>query len=476
MRYLAAVLLLLVVPFALLSVDFPNTKTLLSPDIKNFRRNAIIRKRNIKGRPNIVFILSDNQRWDFMGCVGHPFVKTPNMDRLAKEGVLFSNAFVTTSLCSPSRASFLTGQYAQTHGVQTNMTPWNDKNITFLELLKSAGYDTAFIGKWHMPGKTPNLRGVDLFVTFTIEHGQGRYINCPLIVNGKNTPSRKEYITEELTDYGIQFIERARENPFCLYLSHKAVHHRWTPSPEVVDLYKNEKPLFPKEYDPLVFFTQGHIFEGFNVGSPKGLYRNYARVVTALDNQIGRILKKLDELGLSENTIIIYASDNGFFWGEHQLAGTGRWPYEESIRIPFIVRAPGIIKDPGRIAEQMVLNVDVAPSVLEMAGVAIPKKMEGESFVPILRSASTLGRKAWLYEYFRDFPYRVPTMQAVRTEKYLYVEYDGRRKAELYNVVKDPRQLNNLMSKPEGNRLSEQLKNILDDLQNSLRLKNISKE
>ena len=160
------------------------------------------------GRPNIVFILSDNQRSDFMGCAGHPFVLTPHLDRLAEEGILFTHAFVTTSLCSPSRASFLTGQTARTRGVRDNLTPWNKESLTFLELLEEAGYESAFIGKWHMPGRLPRLRGVDLFVTFTIQKGQGRYFDCPLVVNGVETPSRKPYITEELTDYATEFISR----------------------------------------------------------------------------------------------------------------------------------------------------------------------------------------------------------------------------------------------------------------------------
>jgi hypothetical protein len=141
-----------------------------------------------------------------MGCAGHLFVRTPHLDRLAEEGILFSNAFVTTSLCSPSRASFLTGQTARTHGVRDNLTPWNEESLTFLELLEEAGYESAFIGKWHMPGRLPRLRGVDLFVTFTLQKGQGRYFDCPLVVNGVETPSIKPYITEELTDYAIEFI------------------------------------------------------------------------------------------------------------------------------------------------------------------------------------------------------------------------------------------------------------------------------
>jgi N-acetylglucosamine-6-sulfatase len=414
--------------------------------------------------PNIVFILSDNQRWDFMSCAGHPFVQTPNMDRLASEGILFSNAFVTTSLCSPSRASFLTGQYAHTHGVKNNSTIWNTDNVTFLELLKSAGYDTAFIGKWHMPGKLPDLRGVDLFVTFTIQRGQGRYIDCPLVVNGVKTPSRKPYITEELTDYALEFISTPRRNPFCLYLSHKAVHHRWIPPPELADLYEDREPEFPEEFDPLVLLTRGHLYEGFNIGSPAELYRNYARVVTAMDYEIGRVLDRLEELGFADDTIVIFCSDGGFFWGEHQLAGTGKWAYEESIRIPFIVRAPGVIPDPGRQAGQMVLNIDVAPTILELAGVAVPALMEGQSFVPVLNSAAAPGRTAWLYEHFLNFPYREPEMHAVRTPSHIYIEYRGRRDPELYDISADPRQRHNLMETAEGKSRAAELKKTLLEL------------
>ncbi len=217
-------------------------------------------------RPNIVFVLSDNQNWKFMSCAGHPFLDTPNMDRLAGEGVLFTNAFVTTSLCSPSRASFLTGKYAHTHGVQNNFTPWDGSNRTFLEVLEDAGYDTAFIGKWHMPGRLPTLEGVDPFITFTIQGGQGRYLNCPLIVNGEERPSRKPYITEELTDYAIEFIERERDAPFCLYLSHKAVHHRWTPPDHLADIYADKRLPFPEGFDPWITVTRGHLFEGTNQG------------------------------------------------------------------------------------------------------------------------------------------------------------------------------------------------------------------
>lgn len=415
-------------------------------------------------RPNIVFVLSDNQNWKFMNCAGHPFLKTPNMDRLAREGILFTNAFVTTSLCSPSRASFLTGQYAHTHGVQNNFTPWDGSHCTFLEMLHGAGYDTAFIGKWHMPGRLPKLEGVDPFITFTIQGGQGRYLNCPLIVNGEERPSRKPYITEELTDYAIEFIEKERKNPFCLYLSHKAVHHRWIPAEHLADLYADKAIPFPKGFDPWILVTRGHLFEGANQGFASRLYRDYCRTIVALDEQLGRVLDRLDTLGLRDNTLVVYASDNGFFWGEHKLFGTGRWPYDDSIRVPFIVRYPGTIPDAGRRADPMILNIDVAPTFLEAAGILVPETMEGRSFLPNLRSASAPRRKAFLYEYFKDFPYRIPSTQGVRTEAYMYIEYEGRRKPELYDMRMDPLQEKNLMNTAEGKAHAAELGKMLESL------------
>jgi N-acetylglucosamine-6-sulfatase len=415
-------------------------------------------------RPNIVFVLSDNQNWKFMSCAGHPFLDTPNMDRLAGEGVLFTNAFVTTSLCSPSRASFLTGKYAHTHGVQNNFTPWDGSNRTFLEVLEDAGYDTAFIGKWHMPGRLPTLEGVDPFITFTIQGGQGRYLNCPLIVNGEERPSRKPYITEELTDYAIEFIERERDAPFCLYLSHKAVHHRWTPPDHLADIYADKRLPFPEGFDPWITVTRGHLFEGTNQGFASELYRNYCRTIVALDEQLGRLLDRLDALGMADNTLVVFAGDNGFFWGEHKLFGTGRWPYDDSIRVPFIVRYPGTIPDAGRRADQMVLNIDVAPTFLDVAGVPVPEDMEGASFLPILRSSSEPGREAFLYEYFKDFPYRIPPTQGVRTEKYMYIEYEGRRKPELYDMRNDPLQEENLMNTTEGKAQAAELRKTLESL------------
>jgi N-acetylglucosamine-6-sulfatase len=421
-----------------------------------------------KARPNIVFILSDDHRWDALSCKGHPFIKTPNLDKLAAEGVLFENAFVTSSLCSPSRASFLTGQYAHTHGVKNNLTHWNDDNVTFLEILKGAGYDTAFIGKWHMPGRLPELRGVDRFITFTVQGGQGRYFDCPLIVDGKKVPSRKSYITEELTDYGIEFMAQKRNKPFCLFLSHKAVHHQFKPPPELDGLYDQEQLNLPKEADSWVAMTGGQIWAGV-VGPIEPHYRNYCEAIVALDQQIGRVIGEIHRLGITDNTIIVYAGDNGYFWGEHHLVDK-RWAYEESIRIPFIVRYPEIVENPGTTSRQMVLNIDVAPSLLDLAGIPVLNSMAGKSLLPILKNRKTAWRKAWLYEYFKDFPYNVPEMNAVRTEQYIYIDYEGRKKDELFNVASDPLETRNLMDTPEGRQALPGLKRMLEDLKKGKRL------
>ena len=421
-----------------------------------------------ENRPNLIFILSDDHRWDHLSCVGHPFIQTPALDRLAREGVLFKNAFVTTSLCSPSRASFLTGTYAHTHGVKNNLTPWHNDRATFLQLVKEQGYDTAFIGKWHMPGQLPKLRGVDLFVTFIIQGGQGRYWDCPLLVNGVPTPSTQAYITTELTDRAIRYVEKNHQNPFCLVLSHKAAHHQFLPPPDLAHLYDDVELKFPEEMDPWLLLSRGNLLYGC-LGTRSQLYRNYCETLVAMDREIGRLLNRLDELKLSENTMVVYAGDNGYFWGEHNLVDK-RYAYEESMRIPFIVRYPRLTVDTGRTIEEMVLNVDLAPSLLDAAGLAAPASMEGRSFMPLLRQQATHWRQSWLYEYFADYPYRVPAQTAVRTDTHKYIEFQNRRLPEIYDLRVDPKEQVNLYGSPQGYRLALELKPELEALKHSFGL------
>jgi N-acetylglucosamine-6-sulfatase len=417
--------------------------------------------------PNIIFILTDDHRWDAMSSMGHPFIKTPHLDRLADDGILFENAFVTTSLCSPSRASFLTGQYAHRHGVVTNHTPWDNRNVTFLELLKTAGYETAFIGKWHMPGKgLPELRGVDHFISFTKEGGQGIYYNCPLIIDGVESQREGKYITEDLTDFALEFIAKQRTHPFCLYLSHKAVHFGFRPPPHLKGIYKDADLRLPPESDTWITYTDNHPFVGallpMNV-----LYRNYCETVASVDEQVGRILKKLEEMQILDDTIIIYAGDNGHFWGEHGLYDK-RLAYEESIRIPFIVRYPGLIKDPGRRASQMILNIDFAPTLLDIVGLDIPPNMQGKSIKPILQSPTAAGRQSWLYEHFPVFPIPIPGITAIRTNRYKYIEYQNDvRPRELFDLKNDPKEKNNIINTEKSKGIVEELKREQERLKKS---------
>jgi len=421
-------------------------------------------------KPNIIFILSDNCRWDCMGFMGHPFIRTPALDRLASEGVVFENAFNTTSLCSPSRASILTGTYAHTHGVLNNHTPWTGSVPTFFRTLKEAGYATAFVGKWHMPGKgLPHMPEIDLFVSYTYREGQGSYFHCPLVVNGEPQPSQEEYISDEMTRRAMEFMETARRNPdgsrrpFCIYLSQRPAHPPCRSPKGIAGMYDNEEVPLPRVVDAWFSRTNGNVFQGIMMGSYRNQYRKYCEVITAMDQGIGRLLRKVDELGLRDDTLVIYAADNGMMWGEHRFHGI-KYPYEECIRIPLIVRCPWLVPDPGRRRQQMALTIDFAPTLLDVAGLPVPRHMEGTSLGPILRDAGVPGREAWLLEYWKYYPENFPSYVGVRTATHKYIEYEKTRKPELFDLSTDPGEERNLYGTPEGERILPELKEELQSL------------
>ncbi len=423
-------------------------------------------------RPNIVFIITDDQRWDGMSCAGHPVLKTPNMDRIAREGAMFRNAFVTTPLCSPSRASFLTGQYAHRHGVIDNQAGNNERShrlVTSPRLLHGAGYETAFIGKWHMGDDDTPRPGFDRWVGLK---GQGRYYDPRLNINGKRV-QEKGYVTDILTDYAVEFLRQEHKRPFCLYLGHKAVHAPFTPAQRHRHLYTTE----PIPYSPAVKDTlagkpmlQRPASAGGRGGRPTGFpeekIRDQMRALAAVDEGLGRVFEALEETGALDDTLLIYTSDNGYFWNEHGLRDK-RAAYEDSVRIPLLMRYPRLIR-PGTVIDQLVANIDIGPTVLEVGRARRRKQVQGRSLAPLWRGRMRGWRTSLLLEYEQEarYPY-ILSWKAVRTNGWKYIHYtqeEARGSDELYNLREDPYELKNLIRDPAARDDLERLKAELERL------------
>ena len=412
------------------------------------------------GSPNLLVIFSDDHRADHLGLTGEvPFLKTPALDALAAEGVRFDHAYVTTALCSPSRATLLTGQYASRHGVQNNLSSWIPGTPSFFDALAAAGYRCAYIGKWHMPGELPDLPGVDRFITFTIEEGQGVYRDCPLIIDGVETPRPGTYVSTDLTDFALQWLAESDtdDRPFCLVVAHKAVHHEFEPPADLLGTYDDVEIDLPDEAFTYQTLLDRNVWEG-TAGRLQASYRRYCETLLGMDREIGRLLE-----GIDDNTAVIYTSDNGYSWGEHVLTGK-RWAYDDNIKVPFIVRWPDGVASPGTVIDDPVLNADIAPTLLDIAGVPIPASMQGRSIAPLIKGEPVEWRDDVFYEYFADFPYQVPPSQAVRTDRWLYVEYDRGLPPELYDTVTDPEQRVNLAEEPAYSVTRQGLSQRLADL------------
>jgi len=419
--------------------------------------SSVLAAQSTGKKRNIVFILVDDHRYDAMGCAGHPWLKTPGLDRLAANGAHFQNAFVTTSLCSPSRASILTGLYMHAHKVEDNFSPLDDKLPTFPSLLQKAGYRTGFFGKWHMGGDSDEKRpGFDDWFSF---FGQGQYENPPVNDNGVRKKETGN-ITDILTERACRFIDSNASKPFCLYLSHKGVHFPFEPSarhkklyadapvPRPSTVWQNDanhlgKPDWVKKRR----YTR-HGVEGLfgQVISFEDAYKDYMRCLLAIDDSVAQVTSKLQERNLLNETLIVYMGDNGYMWGEHGLVDK-RAMYEPSMRVPMIAHCPDLIPKASK-PKEMVLNIDLAPTFLELAGVANPPKMHGQSLIPVMRGNAANWRKDFVYEYEweRDYPY-TPSITGLRTEQYsLMLSHGVWDIEELYDIQKDPDQKNNLLA------------------------------
>ncbi|MCY7353260.1 MAG: sulfatase [Cytophagaceae bacterium] len=423
---------------------------------------------------NVIFILADDHRYDFMSFMKPaiaPWLETPNLDRIRREGAHCPKAFVTTALCSPSRASILTGLYSHQHTVVDNVAPEPPTLTYFPQYLQQAGYQTAFVGKWHMGNEDDRpRRGFNHWVSF---RGQGVYYNPTLNVDGKQVShGDSAYTTDVLTDYAVNWMKgRDQAKPFFLYLSHKAVHHQFNPGRDDRNRYagkpiqyppsfyqsspKNENPETDPSGVPNWVKRQRYSWHGVDylyhgTTTFDAFVRDYCETLRSLDASIGRVLKYLDDNGLAQSTLVVYMGDNGFMFGEHGLIDK-RTAYEESMRVPLLMRCPELIQA-GSTVPQLVQNVDIAPTILELAGLQKAPPMVGRSMVPLLKGQAVADwRDRIFYEYYweYDFPH-TPTVHAVRTDRYKYVRYHGIWDTnEFFDLQADPHEMPNLIKVPQ---------------------------
>ena len=434
---------------------------------------------------NVVFILSDDHRFDAMSFMGHPLAETPHLDRLAREGAHLKNAMVTTALCSPSRASILTGLYTFRHRVIDNQRAIPPGTVYFPQYLQKAGYATAFFGKWHMGGEGDQPQpGFDRWVSF---RGQGQYYapnkNYTLNVDGQRVPL-KGYMTDELTDYAVDWLkqQQAAGKPFFLYLSHKAVHAEFAPAERHRGKFAHRTWTRPKSLpvteemmrnQPRWLRDQRNSWHGVDFPYHSELdiddyYKAYGETLSAVDDSVGRVLKQLEEMGQLDNTLVVYMGDNGFMFGEHGLIDK-RVAYEPSIRVPLLMRCPALIK-PGSVVEQVVANIDIAPTVMEVMGLKPPAHFDGRTLVPLLRGEPVKWRDYFLYVYYweRNFP-QSPTVFALRGDRYKFITYYGLWDCdELYDLQADPDEMHNLINAPEHRQtvaaMTKELYGMMDEL------------
>lgn len=459
-------------------------------------------------RPNILFIISDDHTWQAVSGYGSQLAQTPNIDRIAQEGAIFQNCLITNSICGPSRATLLTGQYSHVNGYRFNERVFDNRQWVFPEALKQNGYQTAWVGKLHL-GSIP--RGFDYV---NVLPGHGDYYNS-LFVTKTDTTRSRGYVTNVISEYALDWLKgRDKDKPFMLVVGHKATHRIWLPDTSDLGAYDNVTfplpPTFHDDYagrpaaqqqdmslertmrlkeDLKVHMNYSQApFRQMSPGQKQALYayyegkvsrefdslkltgrkltewkfqrymRDYLATAKSLDRNIGRLLTYLDHTGLSKNTVVVYTSDQGFYLGEHGWFDK-RFIYEESLRTPFVMRYPGVIRS-GTVLTQPVTNVDWAPTLLAIGQTKVPSSIQGTSFLPLLRNPKAPGRQGVYYHYYEyPEPHHVSPHFGLRTNRYTLARfYRGVETWELYDRKTDPRQLRNIYNDPAYAEIVAQLK------------------
>ena len=465
-------------------------------------------------KPNIVIIISDDHAYQAISAYGSKLMQTPSIDRIAREGVIFNKAYVTNSICGPSRAVLLTGKYSHRNGFRDNEnSSFDGSQDTFVKRLREGGYQTAWIGKWHLETRP---QGFDFW---QILPGQGSYYNPDFLMMDGSQKRIAGYVTQVTEDVAENWLDkRDASKPFCLVIGHKATHRTWIP--DTADMGRFDQVTFPLPsnfydqyenreaarvqdmsvaktmimgYDLKMFPRDREIRDG-NIArmnaaqrakfdayyqaiqadlearnlSGRALtewkyqryMRDYLSTAASLDRNIGRTLDYLDKHQLAANTIVIYLSDQGFFLGEHGWFDK-RFMYEESFRTPMVMRYPGVVR-PGTVSNHMVMNLDIAPTLLEAAGLAIPREVQGESMLPLLTNKKNRGREALYYHYYENGEHAVSPHFGVKTSRYKLIRFYKRVAGwELYDLQKDPREMHNLYGRKGYGKITAELRDKL---------------
>lgn len=483
----------------------------------------------MEDRPNILFIMSDDHAAHAIGAYGSVINETPNIDRLADEGMVLDNCFCANSICAPSRATILTGKHSHLNGVRTLGDRFDGRQQTFPKMLQRAGYETAIVGKWHLgEGGHSSPTGFDYWNVFP---GQGDY-NNPVMINMGKKEQYQGYATDIVTDLSIEWLrKRDPKKPFMLMCHHKAPHRPWIPSAKYAKLYEEETIPYPETFNDTYenrsnaaveaeMRIYGHMnygdlklevpegktiwsrievpddLKGFSLkprDSDSPIYfdshdeiknwmyqryiKDYLRCIASIDDSVGQLLDYLDQEGLTENTIVIYTSDQGFFLGDHGWYDK-RFMYEESLRMPFLIRYPREIRAASRSAK-MAVNVDFAPTFLDYAGLDIPQDMQGVSLRSVLKGEDPQGwRTSMYYRYWMHLgEHNVPAHYGIRTERYKLIYYYGEALGttdsvdqpttpewELFDLNKDPFEMKNVYDDPQYALIVRELKEELSRL------------